>query len=122
MNFLANVQDYATHTEKKLEHRDRNIMLQKSVNTNKHNIITTIGYEQECKTKYRNQTKYQPIRLAARSNARTVFARSNIGIVSSNPTRGMDVCLRLFYVCVFLYVGSGLATGWSPCKGPTDFI
>jgi hypothetical protein len=28
-----------------------------------------------------------------------VFARSNTGIVDSNPTRGMDVCLR----CVVLY-------------------
>jgi hypothetical protein len=25
----------------------------------------------------------------------------------------MDVCVRLFYVSVFFYVGSGLATGWS---------
>jgi hypothetical protein len=33
-----------------------------------------------------------------------VFARSNVGIVGSNPTRGIDVCLRLFCVCV----GSGL--------------
>jgi hypothetical protein len=29
--------------------------------------------------------------------------RSNNGIVGSNPTRGMDVCLRSFCVCVFLY-------------------
>jgi hypothetical protein len=31
--------------------------------------------------------------------------------VTSNPTRGMDICVRLFCVCVVLYVGSGLATG-----------
>jgi hypothetical protein len=31
-----------------------------------------------------------------------VFARLNTGIVGSNPARGMDVCLRLFYVCVVL--------------------
>jgi hypothetical protein len=31
--------------------------------------------------------------------------------VGSNRTGGMDVCLRLFSVCVILYVGSGLATG-----------
>jgi hypothetical protein len=30
------------------------------------------------------------------------FARSNTGIVGSNPTHGMDVCLRLFCVCVVL--------------------
>jgi hypothetical protein len=35
----------------------------------------------------------------------TVFARSNAGIVGSNPTQCMDVRLRLFYV----FVGSGLA-------------
>jgi hypothetical protein len=29
--------------------------------------------------------------------------------VGSNPTQGMDVCLHLCRVCVFLCVGSGLA-------------
>jgi hypothetical protein len=33
---------------------------------------------------------------AARSKARTVFASSNSGMVGSNPTQGMDVC-----VCVY---------------------
>jgi hypothetical protein len=33
------------------------------------------------------------------------------GIVGSNPTRGMDVCVRLFCVCVVLCVGRGLVTG-----------
>jgi hypothetical protein len=42
-----------------------------------------------------------------------VFVRSNTGIVGSNPTQGMDACLRLFCVCV----GSDLATGWSPVQG-----
>jgi hypothetical protein len=36
----------------------------------------------------------------------TLFARSNTGVVSPNPTQYMDVCLRLFYVCI----GRGLAT------------
>jgi hypothetical protein len=46
----------------------------------------------------------------------TVFARSNAGIVSSNPTRWIDGC-------VVLCVGSGLATGWSPVQGalPTPY-
>jgi hypothetical protein len=49
----------------------------------------------------------------------TVFARSNTGIVSSSPTRGMDVCLCLF--CVVLCIGRGLARGWSPRpKSPAD--
>jgi hypothetical protein len=56
-----------------------------------------------------------PITLAALSRAWTIFARSNTGVVGSNTTRGMDVCVRLF--CVVPCVGSGLATGWSPIQG-----
>jgi hypothetical protein len=44
-----------------------------------------------------------PITGAARSKARNVFARSNTGVAGSNPTRGMDVCLRVFCDCVVLY-------------------
>jgi hypothetical protein len=45
--------------------------------------------------------------MAALSKASTVFARSNAGIVGSNPTQGMDVCVH----CVVVCVGSGLAMG-----------
>jgi hypothetical protein len=38
--------------------------------------------------------------MAAQPEATTVFARSNTGIMGSNPTQGMDVCLCLFCVCV----------------------
>jgi hypothetical protein len=55
--------------------------------------------------------------VAARPKAWTVFARSNAGIVGSNPTQRMDVCVRLFCVCVILCVGSGLATGLSLVQG-----
>jgi hypothetical protein len=41
-----------------------------------------------------------PITVALRSNARTVFARSNAGIVRSDPNQGIHVCVRLFCVCV----------------------
>jgi hypothetical protein len=41
----------------------------------------------------------KPITVAAQSKAWTVFALSNAWIVGSNPTVGMDVCVRLFYVC-----------------------
>jgi hypothetical protein len=34
-----------------------------------------------------------------RSKARTVFNRSNTGIVDSNPARGMDVCPRSSVLC-----------------------
>jgi hypothetical protein len=57
------------------------------------------------------------ITVAARSKAWTVFLRSNAAIVGSNPTRGMDVCVRLFCVCVVLRVRTGLGTGWSPFQG-----
>jgi hypothetical protein len=53
----------------------------------------------------------EPITVAELSKARTVFARSNAGIVGSNPTQFMDVCVRLFCVCVVPCVNSGLATG-----------
>jgi hypothetical protein len=52
------------------------------------------------------------ITVAARSMAWIVFARSNAGIVGSNPTKGMDVCLCLFCVCV----GSDLQWADPPSK------
>jgi hypothetical protein len=59
----------------------------------------------------------KPIAVAARSKAWTVFARSNYGTVDSNHTQCMDVCVRLFCVCIVLCVGWRLATGWSPVQG-----
>jgi hypothetical protein len=49
--------------------------------------------------------------LAALSKAGIVFVRSNAGIVGSNPTQGVDVCMRLLCGCFVLRVGNGLATG-----------
>jgi hypothetical protein len=46
----------------------------------------------------------EPITVAARSKACTVFGHSNTWIVGSNLTRGMDVCVRLFRDCVVLCV------------------
>jgi hypothetical protein len=57
------------------------------------------------------------ITAAAQSKAWTVFGSSNIGIVSSKLTRGMDVSVRLFCVCVVLFVLSGIAAGLSPFQG-----
>jgi hypothetical protein len=37
--------------------------------------------------------------MAARSKARTVFNRSNTGIVGSNPARGMYMCPRFSVLC-----------------------
>jgi hypothetical protein len=58
-----------------------------------------------------------PITVAAQAKAWTVFARSSTGIMGSNPTQGMNVCVRLFCVCVALCVGRGVATGWFPVQG-----
>jgi hypothetical protein len=51
------------------------------------------------------------------SKAWTVFTHSNNGIVGSNPTQGMDVCVCVYSVCAVLCVGSSLATGWSVIQG-----
>jgi hypothetical protein len=52
----------------------------------------------------------------------TIFASSSAGIVGSNPTWGMDVCLRLFCLCCSV-------CRWRPCdrlilrrRSPTDCI
>jgi hypothetical protein len=55
--------------------------------------------------------------LTTRSKAWTVFSSSNTGVVCSNPTGGMDVCMPLFCVCVILCVGSGLVVGCSLVQG-----
>jgi hypothetical protein len=39
-----------------------------------------------------------PVTVAVRSKAWIVVARSKAGVMGSNPTRGMDVCVRLFCV------------------------
>jgi hypothetical protein len=48
---------------------------------------------------YLNLISSWPITVAAGSKAWNVFAHSNMGIMESNLTQGMDVCLRLF--CFF---------------------
>jgi hypothetical protein len=64
----------------------------------------------------------EPVTVAERSEAWNVFALSNTGIVGSDLTQGMDVCLRLFCVCFVL-------CRWQPCDGliprprsPTDCL
>jgi hypothetical protein len=48
--------------------------------------------------------------VASRCKASTVFARSDTGILGSNPTGGMDDYVCLFCVCAVLCVVSGLVT------------
>jgi hypothetical protein len=45
---------------------------------------------------------HKPIRVVARSKAWDVFAHSNAGIVGSNPTQDMVVCLHVFCFCLVL--------------------
>jgi hypothetical protein len=41
------------------------------------------------------------VTVAERSEACTVFARSEAGIIGSNPTQGMDVwCVDAFILCL----------------------
>jgi hypothetical protein len=56
-----------------------------------------------------------PITVAEWRKTWTVFARSNTGIVRSNPTQGMDVCV--YSVFVLSCAGSSIATGWFPVRG-----
>jgi hypothetical protein len=65
----------------------------------------------------------KPITVATWSKAWTVCARLNTGVVGSNPTGGMDVCVPLFCVCVVLCIGRGLAAGLIPRpRSPTDCV
>jgi hypothetical protein len=48
-----------------------------------------------------------PVTVAERSKACTVFARSEPGIIGSNPTQGMDVwclfvCVHVRFFCVYV--------------------
>jgi hypothetical protein len=52
------------------------------------------------------------ITVATRSKARTVFARSNSGVVGSNATLATDICVCL-YCLALSCVRRGLAPGWS---------
>jgi hypothetical protein len=47
--------------------------------------------------------------------ARFIYARSNTGVVVSNPTEGRDICI--YSVFVLSCVGSGLAAAWSSVQG-----
>jgi hypothetical protein len=42
-----------------------------------------------------------PITVAARSKAWTAFARSNAGVLGSNPSQGMYICVCFYSVFVF---------------------
>jgi hypothetical protein len=49
-------------------------------------------------TDFYNLLEILPITVAVRSKAWILFARLKAGILGSNPTQRMDVCVRLFCV------------------------
>jgi hypothetical protein len=62
-----------------------------------------------------------PITVAPLSETRGVFARLNIRILGSNPTRALNI--RFSSVFVLSYEGSGLATGLiTRQRSPTSFL
>jgi hypothetical protein len=78
----------------------------------------TVTSDETCRTKYSILLCLPAFCIADhRSKVWTLFASSNAGVESSDPTRGMDICVCLFCVCAVLCVGSGLVTGWSPDQG-----
>jgi hypothetical protein len=57
--------------------------------------------------------------VVTRPKAWTVFCRSNTGLVGSNPTSGMDVCVRLF---VFMLSYAQVAALWRADPRPRSSI
>jgi hypothetical protein len=66
-----------------------------------------------------NYLLVQPLLPVTVADRCTVFARSEVGVVDSNPIQDMDVwCVCVFFcVCVVLCLCKGLATSWSPDQG-----
>jgi hypothetical protein len=83
-------------------------------------FITNIGFRVNKNYRHSlNSSVYISILLitvGARCKAWNFSACCNTGIVGSNLTWGMDVCVFIC-VCVVLCAGSSLATGWSPVQG-----
>jgi hypothetical protein len=61
---------------------------------------------------------WEPTTVAARSRVRNIFARSDTGIVCSNPTRGTDVCAFILCLCCPVYVAA-LRRAYPPSKEPS---
>jgi hypothetical protein len=63
--------------------------------------------------RYENFSFYCMMRIESSEfiMSRSQRTRSNTGIVCSNPTKGMDVCVCFYYVFMLSCVGSGLPMG-----------
>jgi hypothetical protein len=64
---------------------------------------------------YSSFTNILQVPVVARSKARTIFNRSNTGIVDFE-SRSRHGCVSAFFCVVLSCVGSGLETGWSPVQ------
>jgi hypothetical protein len=64
--------------------------------------FTNLNAETQALSKW--LTNLKPITVAARSKARTAFARSNARIVGSDPNQGMEVCVCVYFVFVLFCV------------------
>jgi hypothetical protein len=82
--------------------------------------ILVVGHLVSCSASRKFVTVIDDIKIVSVQNGSSAyhtlvagdrsFARSNTGIMGSNPTLGMDVCVRLFYIFAVLCAGSDLAT------------
>jgi hypothetical protein len=86
-------------------------------NTEYRELISFIPFTEANFCSYLQGRATVPLTVATRSKAWTVFACSNTGIVCSNPTQGINICVCLFCICVVLRACSGIATDWSPVEG-----
>jgi hypothetical protein len=69
------------------------------------NFLVALKYENIMKQNWDILLLGSPVTVAERSQAWTVFARSDAVIVGSNPTRGMDVYIFVrFSVFVLTYI------------------
>jgi hypothetical protein len=66
-------------------------------------------------SKYFQHPVLKPLTVAERSKTWTTFAQTDTGVVGSNPIRGVDAYVHSLFVALF--VGSYLATSWSPVQG-----
>jgi hypothetical protein len=61
-------------------------------------LVFPTMYSTQHFNRFLSSLPHTKITVAARSEVWNLFARSNAVVVGSNPTKGMDVCLRLFCV------------------------
>jgi hypothetical protein len=73
-------------------------ILKEELAVRRERVLVKRSHQEEMSQIFLGKKLTLPMTVAARSKAWIVFVSSNTGIVGSNPTRGMDVCVRLFCV------------------------